>query len=520
MTDDQTIFAPATASGKAGVAVFRVSGNDAAQVIVRLCEPNALPTPRRVVRRRIKNPQTGGTVDHALVLYFPAPHSFTGEDVVELHTHGGRAVAAALIEGLRALPHFRLAEPGEFSRRAFENGKMDLTEAEAIADLVAAETEAQRKQALRQMEGALGALYENWRERLTRALAYMEAAIDFSDEEFPEDLIAQQSAALQALRDEIFAHLNDNHRGERLREGFSIAILGPPNAGKSSLLNALARREAAIVSPIAGTTRDVIEVHLDIGGYPVTLADTAGLRACEGVDVIENEGIRRARARAAAADLKLVVLDGTVPDAAASMREMIDADTIVVVNKADLIEEKDSNRESQKQRCGDSRDIPSPLRGGLGRGDAEGAGSENDRDVDLCSFSRMRFATSLPNPPLKGEGIPSLSRHHCFLPSRQADALIHTCALTGSGIDALLEKLAQEIERRFAATEAPPLTRARHRAALEACAEHLTRALHAPMADKRAEDVRLAMRALGRITGRVDVEDVLDMIFRDFCIGK
>lgn len=443
MNDDLTIFAPASAAGKGGVAVFRISGKDAAQVVTMLCEPNLMPLPRSASLRLIRHPVSRDVVDHALVLYFPAPHSFTGEDVIELHTHGGRAVTNAVIAALSALPRFRFAEAGEFSRRAFENGKMDLTEAEAIADIVNAETEAQRKQALRQMDGALGKLYEAWRNRLSHSLAYMEAAIDFSDEELPDDMIEKQSAALQVLRDEIKEHLNDNHRGERLREGFSIAILGPPNAGKSSLLNALARREAAIVSPTAGTTRDVIEVHLDIGGYPVTLADTAGLRSS--TDEIESEGVRRAQARAAEADLRLVVFDGaTWPATDATTQAHVGADAICVVNKADLLEN----------------------------------------------------TASRPNDYL------------------------FVSALTGAGIEALLQTLSGEIDRRFGDTSAPPLTRARHRSALEECAEHLARALHAPMADLRAEDVRLAMRSLGRITGRVDVEDLLDIIFRDFCIGK
>jgi len=458
MNDDKTIFAPASAVGKAGVTVFRISGRVALLAIERLCEPAGMPEPRYASLRSIKNPESGETIDHALVLYFKNPDSFTGEDVVEFHTHGGRAVANAFADALGALPHFRLAEPGEFTRRAFENGKMDLTEAEAIADIVHAETEAQRKQALRQMEGALGKLYDDWHERLTQSLAWTEASIDFSDEELPDDLAEKQKGVLKTLRDEIAKHLDDKHRGERLREGFSVVLLGPPNAGKSSLLNVLARREAAIVSPLAGTTRDVIEVHLDLGGYPVILADTAGLHdlssglspvASAKGDPIEIEGIRRARARAAQADLKVIIFDGAQwPDRDASAKALIDENSIVVVNKSDLINNtgQDAGRDEQK-----------PL---------------------------------------------------------------YISVLTGAGIEALLERLGKEIERRFTDSGAPPLTRVRHRAALEECAGHLDRALKASQIDLRAEDVRLAMRALGRITGHVDVEDLLDIIFRDFCIGK
>jgi tRNA modification GTPase len=444
--------------------------------------------------RTLKNPKTADPIDRVLVLYFPAPHSFTGEDVVEFHAHGSRAVTNVLTECLSALPHFRLAEPGEFTRRAFENGKMDLTEAEAVADLVHAETEAQRKQALRQMDGELSKLYEDWRLRLSRGLAYMEAAIDFSDEELPADMIDKQTASLRDLRDEIQAHLNDNHRGERIRDGFSIAIIGSPNAGKSSLLNALARREAAIVSPTAGTTRDVIEVHLDIGGYAVTLADTAGLR--DSADAIESEGIRRAHTAATQADLKLLVIDATAAALDSALENLIDADTLIVINKCDLRNDDDARDDS----------LPP-------------AGRVREGGVTLGTVydwrTRLSLEAPLPNPPREGEGIPFSGTNLSSL--QEASAI---SATIGTGIDTLLKKLTHEIARRMDKAGPPPLTRARHREALILCAGHLDRAVQAPMADLRAEDVRLAMRALGRITGRVDVEDLLDIIFRDFCIGK
>jgi len=583
MHDDSTIFATATAPGKGGVAVFRLSGAKAKNAL-RLCAPSSMPQPRKAALREIKNPESGDILDRALVLFFPAPESYTGEDVIEFHTHGGRAVTQAIVEALQALPNFRLAEPGEFTRRAFENGRMDLTEAEAVADLVNAETEAQRKQALRQMEGALGKLYADWHERLSRALAYIEGAIDFSEEELPEDLLASQNDDLRQLQKEIAAHLNDNHRGERLREGFSIVLLGPPNAGKSSLLNALARREAAIVSPEAGTTRDLIDVHLDIGGYPVILTDTAGLR--ERTDrsnqsAIETEGIRRAKARAENADLKIIVFDGAAwPQTDETAMAQIDGDSLIVINKADLFGGiQDSGFGIQERKnlpppCGEGRGGGSAAESiqdlGFGIqerknppppcGEGRGGGSAAETSIQDSGFSIQRKGERHP----REGGDPSFSQHSeriippyqvrgrllrqgleerssvgnslqsesdyketinkalsiPRIPNPESRIPLPVSALTGQGIDALLDTLHKEIDARFTASASPPLTRARHRAALEECAENLNRSLQAPQTDMRAEDVRLAMRALGRITGRVDVEDLLDIIFKDFCIGK
>lgn len=438
--DRKTIFALASAPGRAGVSVFRISGEGAKSTLSLLCEPSALPPPREATLRKIVDAKTKTTIDHALVLWFPAPNSFTGEDVVELHLHGGRAITNAVIENLRKLPNLRLAEPGEFTRRAFENGKLDLTEAEAIADLVDAETEAQRKQAMRQFEGALGSLYNGWAEDLKRCLAHSEAVIDFSDEDLPPDLEEKQISEIRKLLYAVTAHLSDNKRGEKLREGFMVAILGAPNSGKSSLLNAISEREAAIVSPIAGTTRDVIEVNLDLGGYPVTLVDTAGLR--ETLDIIETEGVRRALARATQADLKLLLFDGaTWPAKDKATQDLADQNSIEIITKSDLCANIDS--------------------------------------------TSIRISTK-----------------------------------TGAGLSDLVERLKQEIESRYAVTSSPALTRARHRTALEECQAHLERSLGAKEAELRAEDTRLAMRALGRITGKVAVEDLLDLIFKDFCIGK
>ena len=444
MTGD-TIFALSSGGGRAAIAVVRVSGPAAAEALTRIGGA-ALPEARRAALRRFREPETGTAIDQGLALWFPAPGSATGEDMAEFHVHGGHAVIAALCDALATLPGLRPAEPGEFTRRAFEAGRLDLTQAEGIADLVAAETEAQRRQALAQMEGGLQRLYDGWRERLMVLRANVEAAIDFSDQELGEDPMAAAAPGLAALEAEIAAHLDDSRRGERLREGFCIAIVGAPNAGKSSLINQLAGRDAAIVSPRAGTTRDVVEVRLDLGGWPVTLADTAGLR--ESRDEIESEGVRRALDRAASADLSLVVFDGALwPETDAQSLALLGDDGLPVLNKTDLLSG------------------PAPVEIG-GR------------------------------------------------------AAMGVSCLTGAGIEVLLETLADEIARRYPAGGAPALTRARHRHAVVECRDALARAITGPADERLAEELRLAASALGRITGRVDVEAVLDLVFRDFCIGK
>ena len=430
MGGGSTIFALASAPGRAGIAVIRLSGPGSGAAVEQLTG-KPLPPPRRAVLRRFSH--GGAVIDEGLLLWFAGPESFTGEDVAELQLHGGRAVQGALFGALAEMG-LAPAEPGEFSRRAVENGRLDLTRAEAIADLVDAETESQRRAALRQYDGALADLYEGWRAALIRALGRAEAAIDFSDDGVGEtEFVAARTAAAK-IATEIAAHLDDGRRGEALREGLRLAIVGPPNAGKSSLINALAQREAAIVSETPGTTRDVIELRLNLGGYLVHVADTAGLRETE--DVIEAEGVRRARAAARDADLTLLLLDGR--DAALTD---IPAD-LIVRNKSDL------------------------------------PGFEKSGGIALSLKT--------------GDGL--------------GDVLTALSALIGKR----LETKDQSVS----------LSRPRHRRELEIALEMLQRSGAAKEVELFAEDLRLGMRALGRITGRVDVEELLDFVFKDFCIGK
>ena len=445
-----TIVALATGAGRAGVAVIRLSGPAAGATLSALTARD-LPKPRTATREAFCDPRTGVSLDDGLALWFPGPHSFTGEDVVELHIHGGPAVIAAVIDAALSQPGVRPAEPGEYTRRAFENGKLDLAEAEGLADLVDAETEGQRRQALRQRRGALSAVYEGWRSRLIEAAALIEAEIDFPDEDLPGALAQRAGPILQALADDVGRHLDDAHRGERIRDGFRIAIIGPPNAGKSSLLNALAQREAAIVSDIPGTTRDVVEVRLVLVGFPVWLADTAGLR--EAADAIEAEGVRRALARAEEADLRIGVVDAGA-DAPGSITSVLGPNDLLVRSKLDLYGPPASRR---------------------------------------------------PTPAHAGE-----------------TPAVHVSATTGAGLRELEALIAAKVTNALGREEAPVLTRARHRRLVEEARAALLRAIPALEAgpELAAEDVRVAADQIGRLTGRIDVEDLLGEIFSSFCIGK
>lgn len=436
-----TIYALASGRPPAAIAIVRVSGPQVPQVLERLC--GRLPQPRTATLVTLTSPGTG-PIDQAVALWFPAPHSATGEDVAEFQLHGGRAVIAALFAALEKIDGLRPAEPGEFTRRAFENGKLDLTEAEGLDDLIHADTDRQRRQALRHLQGLLGHRAESWRAQIIEAMALIEAGIDFSDEgDVSTELMAPALARVASLRTEIEETLAASAQSERLREGLQVAIAGPPNAGKSTLLNRLARREAAIVSPYAGTTRDVIEVHLDLDGYPVTLIDTAGLR--DASDPVEQEGVRRARARAEAADLVLWLDEaesGVVPLAG-------EVPLWRVRNKIDL----------------------------AGKVGASTGGSD------------PAFAIS---------------------------------AVTGEGVDQLVAALIDFASDYFGGGEAALVSRARHRVLLTETVAALKRAAdRAGQGDEIvAEELRIAIHAVGRLLGRVDVEEILDSIFREFCIGK
>jgi tRNA modification GTPase len=451
-----TIFALSSGRPPAAIAVVRVSGPQAGAALQALI--GKIPAPRHAALARVCDPASGEMIDAGLALWFPGPRSETGEDTAELQLHGGRAVIAAVLAALARVPGCRPAEAGEFTRRAFENGRLDLTRVEGLADLVGADTEAQRRQAFRQMRGALGDRAESWRTQLIEALALVEARIDFPDEgDVPEDLVAPALAKARELRDEIAATLADRRRGERLRDGLVVAIAGPPNAGKSSLLNRIARRDAAIVSPFAGTTRDVIEVHLDLDGCPVTLLDTAGIR--DSIDPVEQEGVRRARERAAGADLVLWMLDAAA-----------------------------------------GGEIP-----------VETIAQEFPNNAKWIVWNKIDLVTTLRIKTLKS--IIHKLDYPCYFIS----------ALTESGFSEFLKALASHAEEFLGSSEPALVTRARHRYALENALAALERAVNEPAPireDVVAEELRLAGRALGRLTGRVDVEDVLDVIFRDFCIGK
>ena len=440
---DDTIFSLATAVGRAATAMVRISGprvNDVPELL-----GFARPEPKIASLRTLKHQKK--KLDQSIVLFFNGPESYTGEDVMELHLHGGRAVIEGVYSALSAQEGFRFAENGEFSKRAVMNGRIDLTEAEGINDLINAETEAQRDQGLNQLEGALRLQLEKWSKDLKRFGAYIEAYIDFPDEEIPENILNDLLQGVEATNKELKEFVDDDRKGEILRSGLKVAVIGPPNVGKSSFVNWLTKRDIAITSEKAGTTRDIVEAHLDLGGYPVTVADTAGIRASE--DTIEQEGIRRARSWAESADLRVLILDPETIENANQFGDLLKSDDPVLINKA-----------------------------------------------DQAATTKKKMAVGYPLVSVK----------------------------TGYGLERALSELTTIAKKKMGTQRLTTITQARHRARLNDCLVALKKAHfglqnHADL-ELIAEDFRSAIYCIGRITGHIDIEDLLDVVFKEFCIGK
>ena len=446
--DNQTIYALSTVFGKSGVAVIRISGNKALEAVKAMTNLDVGKIkPRYAYFASLHHAEDKRVLDKALLLYFKAPNSFSGEDVVEFQTHGSRAVISSIMDSLSCLEDFRLAEPGEFSKRAFHNGKMDLTEAEGLADLIDAETSEQQKYAIRQMEGGLKNLYEGWREGLLKILAHLEAYIDFPEEDIPQDIISDMENTVFKLKQDIKAHLSDNSVGERLREGFRVVIVGPPNAGKSSLINTIVKREVVIVSDIAGTTRDAIDIYLDLGGYPVVFTDTAGLRETE--EIIEKKGIEIAQSKISEADLVICLFDGS----------------------KDSVQLFDNIKKSFKDK--------------------------------------MLFVANKSD---------KLTSEQCSL--FEKDGCLVISAKDYESVKKLLTTIEEKIKSIFSSGSGSLITRRRYRESLQKTVENLEQFSFDKEIELTAEDIRLAARELGKITGRIEVEEILDKIFGSFCIGK
>lgn len=446
--DNKTIYALSTVFGKSGVGIIRISGNKAFEVISQMTDLDvAKITGRKMYLTKFYNPVSRETLDNSLLVAFKSPASFTGENTVEINCHGSKAVIRSFLEALSLLPDFRLAEPGEFSRRSFYNGKMDLTEADGLADLIDAETALQQKVALQQMGGTLFDLYNDWRTRLVNALSYIEAYIDFPDEDIPQDTVQKIENGVFKISEEIKNHLQQNNVEERLRDGFRVVIAGPANAGKSSLINAVVKRNVAIVSDIAGTTRDAIEAYVDLNGFPVIFTDTAGLR--ESADKIEQIGIKLAKDKIAEADFCLFMFDAEkdTPEIFAEYINSINVPYVLVANKMDKIS-ADQQRKLQKKGC------------------------------------------------------------------------ILISAKENQNVNIITDKIYETFQNMYVKSSAQLITRQRYKESLSECLENLSRFNLQKEIELSAEDIRLACRAIGKITGQVEVDEILDKIFSSFCIGK
>lgn len=441
-----TIYALSSGQGISGIAVIRVSGTKAKAIMQKITK-GRIPDERVATIKKIINPATSELIDEGIVIWFKGPNSYTGEDMIEIHTHGSKAVVNKLHEVLEKFEDCRIAEPGEFTKIAFQNNKINLLKAESIGDLIAAETELQRKQALRVMSGA-SSKFNLWREELIKILGEVEAKIDFPDEDLPADISKNLKVNIEKIKNEIEKTLNDDKTGEIIREGFKVAIVGPPNVGKSSLLNYLSKREAAIVSEKAGTTRDVVEVHLDISGIPIIISDTAGIR--DSNDEIEAKGVKLAISRAEDADLNIILLDPKNLDFKGFFNSQIADKSIVVINKSDL-------------------------------------GFDNSAKLE-----------------------------------KNMDSIIISVKL-GKNVDKLIDNIKSKLKKHFLNNDNVIITRSRHRHHLKECHKHLNNFLvknDNEDYDKAAEDLRLSIRHIGTIVGKVDVEEILGSIFENFCIGK
>ena len=442
-----TIFALSTGPGTSGVAIIRISGDDAS-IVIKSLTSREIPPPRLATLRKINYINSFELIDEGLIIWFPGPNSYTGEDMAEIHVHGGKAVVLAIQNEIAKVKNCRLAEPGEFTKLAFQNGKINLLKAESIADLISAETEVQRLQAVKIMKGNSSEKFNELREKLLKLLSFVEAKIDFPEEDLPDENMKKIKKDSSDVLNEINKILNDQKIGEIIREGFKIAIVGPTNAGKSSLINNLSKREVAIVSEIAGTTRDVIETHLNLDGYPVIISDTAGIR--DSKDDIEKKGIKLSLNKAENADLKLVVVDAKSIDLSGFLNDLLKNDAILVINKSDLLKE--------------------------------------NLDPEITKLNHV---------------IISLKDNF--------------------NIDKLITKIKNTLKNKFISEEDILITRERHRQHLVQCVDHLKIFLEKNDEkdfDKAAEDLRMAIRQLGMIVGKVDVEEILGSIFNDFCIGK
>ena len=442
-----TIYALSSGPGTSGIAVIRVSGNETKNVIKSITR-SKLPKPRIATLTKINKSNTNELIDEGILLWFPGPQSYTGEDMAEFHVHGSRAVIQAIHESISKIKNCRLADPGEFTKLAFQNGKINLLKAESISDLISAETEIQRHQAIKIMSGKSSEKFNDLRDRLLKILSNVEAKIDFPEEDLPEDIIKNIKIESKKIKEEIQKILNDQKVGELIREGFKIAIIGPANAGKSSLLNFLSNRDAAIVSEIAGTTRDVIEVHLNLDGYPVIISDTAGIR--DSKDEIEKKGIKLALKKAENSDLNIILIEPSNVDFTGFLNDLLNEKGLIVVNKSDL-------------------------------------------GIDKIDQKIKKY-----NP-------------------------IYLSIKEEKNLDVLLSAIKEKLKKKFVRSDDILITRERHRQNLEQCIFHLNNFEEKNSIedfDKAAEDLRMATRHLGTIVGKVDVEEILGSIFKDFCIGK